>query len=255
MTKLSLRGITIVFTILLTVAPVFADDSNSDTTIDDKGQVTFVQGVDKVERKLSQTIPEAQTDVMEYPNDPGRHFELAALYSRTNYLEEALKEVKTAKNLILEQDDPKYINQTIQDFEKLTKEKPGNSLAWYRLALAYYLKGYALDKPKYAGKLKMTANDTPINYYNKAQKTFNKVLILNPHDIYARNYLGYLLYKNENKVLDGIKLWKESVAIEPNNNMGAYFLLADAYKKNGDFMNSLFYGAKALEIRSRIGSP
>lgn len=223
--------------------------------VDSQGEVTFTVGVDKIERKLAKTIPEAQTDVMEYPNDPGRHFELAALYSRTNYLEEALKEVKTARNLILEQDDPKYLRETIQAFEKLTKAKPGNSLGWYRLAMAYYLKAYALDNPKYAGKLRENGTDTAASYYAKAQKTFNKVLTLNPHDIYARNYLGYMLYKNQNKVPEGIKLWKESLAIESKNNMGAYFLLANAYKNNGDFVNSLIYGAKALEIRSRIGSP
>lgn len=216
-----------------------------------KEGVEFNQGIDQPHLDLITTIDAAKALVASYPNDPKSHFELAAVYSRTNYLEEALKEVKRARDLIIEQNDPGFVLQTIKTYEQYLKKAPNDQLILYRLGLINYLNGYALQKPKYAAIMKNAK--APSYYFGRAKTSFNKVLALDPNDQHTKNYLGYLYFENENNPAQAIKLWKESLKIESRDNMAAYFLLANAYKKSGDVLNSLLYGAKALEIKSRIG--
>jgi tetratricopeptide (TPR) repeat protein len=211
-------------------------------------------GTDVSAEGQTKGLGEAMAKVREFPNDPKAHFELAMLYSRSNYLMDALKEVKTARNLLIEQDDPAFITQTIANYEKQAKKNPKLLLSWYRLGLAYYLQGYALEKTKYGAKLQAAATQPPAFYYGKAKSNLQKALSINPRDTYTKNYLGYITFENDKNAPAAIQMWKESVSIEPKNNMAAYFLLANAYKKSGDFANSLIYGAKALEIQSRLGA-
>ena len=239
----------------LVAAPIkSAEEVSSDDSDKVDSSMLYRAGVDDTSaNSLSKGLGDAMDKAREFPNDPKAHFELAVLYSRSNYLLDALKEVKTARNLLVTQDDATFLQQTVQNYEKQAKKNPKSLMAWYRLGLAYYLEGYAIEKTKFGPKLKAFAPEPPAAYYNKSKNALQKALGINARDVYTKNYLGYIVFENDKNVPQAIKMWKESLAVDSNNNMAAYFLLANAYKKSGDFVNSLVYGAKALEIQSRLG--
>ncbi len=177
---------------------------------------------------------------------------MAAAYSRSPYLEKAFNHIKKVKNMLKAKKDFEFIDRTIADYEDLLAGDPENPVILYRLAMGYYLKAYTVEKYPHHYKDAASLGD-PKPFYEKAQKTMEKVIELNPKDIWARDYLGYLVSENGKDLTKGIPIWEESLKIDSENNPGAYLLLSQAYLKKGDLQNAVLYGAKGLEIKQRMG--
>jgi len=216
----------------LTGVPVWAIELKGGTS-----QETFL---------LTDDVDTAQAQVDKYPEDPEAYFLLAVAYSRTPYFEKAFQAAKKAKKLI-KQSPEGYakFDGKIGEYEKMRDANPDDTRVLYRLGFAYFMKGYALEK-----NYIKDSPDTPAKFYTLAEQHMRKVIALDPKDIWARNYLGYLLVDaDENANLDkAIALWEESLAMNAENP-GANFMLGQAYLKKGDLRKALQYGAKGLAAR------
>lgn len=201
--------------------------------------------------QLTDDIETAKAQLKKHPNDPEAHFLMAAAYSRSPYLEQAFKHIKTVKRLLKETKDFEFIDRTVVEYETLLKSNPSNSVVLYRLAMGYYFKGYSIEK--YPHHFKYGPTGTAAEYYKKAHDTINRVIQLNPKDTWARNYLGYLVSENGKDLTKAIAIWEESLAVDSKTNPGAYLLLSQAYLQRGDLQNALIYGAKGLEIKQAMG--
>lgn len=185
----------------------------------------------------------AQQQAMAYPDNPEAQFLLAVAYSRTSYLEKALKTVQKTKKIIKNSPEGyKTVDHLIDHYEDILTYRPNDPLVHYRLAFGYYLKGYGIEK-NYIKDSPEPAD----TFYNKAEATMRRTIELSPGDIWARNYLGFLMLerKPEENLTPAIQEWEASVNVE-SNNPGAFFLLAEAYLKQGNLRKALQYANQAL---------
>ena len=82
--------------------------------------------------------------------------------------------------------------------------------------------------------------------YDKAEKTFKKVIELNPKHAAALNYLGYMLADRGVRLDESLSLIQKAVDLDPNN--GAYLdSLGWAYFKLNRVNEAETYLKKALE--------
>lgn len=82
--------------------------------------------------------------------------------------------------------------------------------------------------------------------YDKAEKTFKKVIELNPKHAAALNYLGYMLADRGVRLQESLELIKKAVDLDPNN--GAYLdSLGWAYFKLNRMDEAETYLKKALD--------
>jgi len=96
--------------------------------------------------KATYDVDLARKQVAAYPNDPNAHFILAVALTRTNYVEEALREVKQSRRLAEAYGGPSYFDKTISTYEELLKNYPEENQVRYELAWAYYMKAYLVAK-------------------------------------------------------------------------------------------------------------
>lgn len=198
---------------------------------------------------LTNDISVAEAQAKAYPNNPEAHFLLAIAYSRSPYVEKAFQSAKQAKKIMKHSEEGyENLDAKLAEYESMLSYRVDDPLVLYRLGFGYFLKGYGIEK----GYIKDAAEkgETPEQYYLKAEETLRYLISKHPNDIWAMNYLGFLLVDiDEEKNLDeAITLWKESVAIE-DNNPGAYMLLGEAYLKKGDLKQGATYAAKGLKER------
>jgi tetratricopeptide (TPR) repeat protein len=82
--------------------------------------------------------------------------------------------------------------------------------------------------------------------YDKAEKTFKKVIELNPKHAAALNYLGYMLADRGVRLEESLSLIQKAVDLDPNN--GAYLdSLGWAYFKLNRVNEAETYLKKALD--------
>lgn len=195
---------------------------------------------------LTDDISIAEAQAKAYPDNPEAHFLLAIAYSRSPYVEKAFLSAKQAKK-VMKNSEEGYANldAKLAEYQDMLTYRVDDPLVLYRLGFAYFLKGYGIEK----GYIKNT-EEQPQTYYNKAEETLRYLISKYPDDIWAMNYLGFLLVDiDEEKNLDeAISLWKQSAAIE-DNNPGAYMLLGEAFLKKGDLKQGATYAAKGLKER------
>lgn len=201
--------------------------------------------------KLTDDIPTAKAQVAAHPDDPEAHFLLAVAYSRSPYLEQAFKEVKTVKNMLKVNKDFEFIDRTLVQYEDLYRNHPQDTVVMFRLAMGYYLKAYSLEK--YPHHYANAPVGTAPEFYEKAKTVLNQIITLNPNDIWSRNYLGVIVSENGKELPKAISIWEESLNIDTQHNPGAYLLLSQAYLKQGDLQKALTYGAKGLEVKQAMG--
>lgn len=211
----------------------------------------FSLNADEEALKLTDDIQVAEEQAAAHPNDPEANFLLAAAYSRSPYLDKAFNQIKKVKNILKAQKDFEFIDRKIGEYETLLSGKPNDPVILYRLAFAYYFKGYGMEK--YPHHFKNAPTGNMADFYQKAQDTMRKVITVTPKDTWARNYLGYFVSDNGKDLSKAISIWQESLAINRDQNPGAYLLLSQAYLKQGDLQNAMIYGAKGLEVQQTMG--
>ena len=195
---------------------------------------------------LTDDVATAEAQAQSYPNNPEAHYLLAIAYSRTPYLEKAYQAFRKAKKL-MKKSEAGYagINDKIAEYEAMLAYRPEDPLVLYRLAFGYYTKGYGIEHDYI-----QNTPETPQSYYEKAETTLRRLIAVDPQDVWARNYLGFLLVDiDEKKHLDeAIRLWEESLAVK-KDNPGAYMLLGEAYMRKGNLRKAVEYGAQGLHSR------
>ncbi len=203
-------------------------------------------GISADDLVLTDDISVAEAQAKAYPNNPEAHFLLAIAYTRTPYLEKAYHAFRRAKKLMKHSEGGyKNLDQKIQEYEAMTLYRADDPLVLYRLAFGYFTKGYGIQEDYI-----QNTDEQPEIYYQKAEETLRRLIAVHPDDIWARNYLGFLLINmNEDQHLsEAIRLWEESITVDPKNP-GAYILLGEAYLKQGNLKKAVEYGAKGLESR------
>lgn len=88
------------------------------------------------------TLAKKQADA--YPDSPEARFILAVALTRTSHVEDALKEVRTARKLAEAKGGTTYFDQMILTYEDMLKNYPNENRVRYGLAWAYYMKAYLL---------------------------------------------------------------------------------------------------------------
>lgn len=89
-------------------------------------------------------IAKAQVD--SNPDSPEAHFVYAVALTRTSQVEEALKEIRTARKLSSAKGGAVYFDQMIGEYEEMLKNYPEDNQIRYHLAWAYYMKAYVLAR-------------------------------------------------------------------------------------------------------------
>jgi tetratricopeptide (TPR) repeat protein len=84
----------------------------------------------------------ARAQVNTYPNNAEAAFILAVALTKTPYVEEALTEVKRAKQLAKATGDPNYFDKMIDTYEQMLTYTADDNRIRYGLAWAYYMKAY-----------------------------------------------------------------------------------------------------------------
>ncbi|MBU6427905.1 MAG: tetratricopeptide repeat protein [Cyanobacteria bacterium REEB65] len=161
------------------------------------------------------------------PQDPDAHFNLAMAYARTPDLEKGWDELQVVKKL-----DPAYADKVIARFEPLAAANPNNIEVLFRLAFAYYFKGYQVNDPVYKAK---------------AKSAFEAILAVDPKYVWALDYLAYLTYNAGD--LDGaLALARRATAADPDNAV-AHFLLGEGLFKERQPLAAALEMAHAMQLR------
>lgn len=168
--------------------------------------------------------------VQKDPSNPVPHFELAMGLARTSHIEQGWKELKKVNAM-----DPTFVDQVIAQYEPLVQQNGSNIEARFRLAFGYYFKG--VNDPA------EQAADT-----QKARDQFKAILALDPHYVWAYNYLGYL-DASSGDIPSAVGDWKTAIQEDPNNAV-AHFLLGQAYYKQGQMGDAVTELATAMKLKS-----
>ncbi len=101
-------------------------------------------GTDTQDLVPTDDVDLAKKQVDAYPDSPEARFILAVALTRTSRVEEALKEVRTARKLAEAKGGTTYFDQMILTYEDMLKNYPNENRVRYGLAWAYYMKAYLL---------------------------------------------------------------------------------------------------------------
>ncbi|MBT6121381.1 hypothetical protein HOH45_07965 [bacterium] len=140
------------------------------------------------------------------PTDNTR-FDLAMAYAYTGQIIKGWK--------LLKKVSPEYAEVVVDMQSKLVKQEPEDWKHHFKLAFGQFFKG---DK-------------------EIAQKSFLKVLELDPKNVWAMGY--YALLEGEKGENSSAITWcKKALEIEPNAT-GIHFLKAEGHRRQGDFMKAI----------------
>lgn len=105
--------------------------------------------------KVTNDSKVAKAQVDSNPDSPEAHFVYAVSLTRTSQVEEALKEIRTARKLSSLKGGAVYFDQMIGEYEEMLKNYPEDNQIRYHLAWAYYMKAYVLAR--YSKQVKQAA--------------------------------------------------------------------------------------------------
>lgn len=88
----------------------------------------------------------AKEQVDAYADSPEAHFIYAVALTRTSRVEDALREVRTARRLAMAKGGYSYFDSMIKSYEELLANVPDDNRIRYGLAWAYYMKAYLLTR-------------------------------------------------------------------------------------------------------------
>jgi len=87
-------------------------------------------------------INNAAQQAQQYPNSSEAAFIHAVALTRTSQVEQALKEVRRARNLAQASGNPDYFDSAVSQFEYNLQDDPNNICIRYSLGWAYYMQAY-----------------------------------------------------------------------------------------------------------------
>ncbi len=232
------------------------------------GQRLFV-GTDTEDLVATYDVDLARKQVAAYPDSPEARFILAVALSRTSYVEEALKEVRTARHLAEAKGDPSYFDHMISVYEGLLTNYPEVNEVHYGLAWAYYMKAYLvnhyhqrqicgaktpnqLEKVVLPDQRVTTSSSSQADakpYYEAALKHLDILLSQDPSDIWARVYRAFLQAEYTGNLDEAINTWQNCKIMAPDNP-ASYFFLGEAYLKKGNLKECLNNIAQAVALRA-----
>ncbi len=111
-----------------------------------KPGMEFSIGAANEQIKVTNDAKLAREQVSNSPDSPEAHFVLAVALTRTSQVEEALKEIRTARKLSQQKGGAVYFDQMIGEYEDMLKSYPEDNQIRYHLAWAYYMKAYVLAR-------------------------------------------------------------------------------------------------------------
>jgi tetratricopeptide (TPR) repeat protein len=252
MFTLTLLCLTVLLSFIQLSPPAFAAASPRQMT-PPKAVIKPVElGTERQALNLTDDIPTAETQAAAHPTDPEAQFLLAVAYSRSPYIEKALQVLQRTKRLIKNrQDRLATVDHLIREYEQALTARPTDTRILYRLAFGYYLKGMGLKKYQNVPATEQLA------WIHQAETTMQKVIALDASDIWARNYLGFVLAEEGTDtarpelVKQAEHIWNESLVINPVNP-GAYWLLAQLYIKQGNLLKAAQFAEKGIVARQQI---
>ncbi len=87
-------------------------------------------------------LAQAAQQAQQYPTSPEAAFIYAVALTRTSQVEQALKEVRRARNLAQATGDPDYFNRAVGQYELTLQDEPNNNCIRYGLGWGYYMQAY-----------------------------------------------------------------------------------------------------------------
>ncbi|CAN5152434.1 hypothetical protein BH11CYA1_BH11CYA1_16820 [soil metagenome] len=87
-------------------------------------------------------LAQASQQAKQYPNSPEAAFIYAVALTRTSQVEQALKEVRRARNLAQATGDPDYFSRAVGQYELTLQDEPNNNCIRYGLGWGYYMQAY-----------------------------------------------------------------------------------------------------------------
>lgn len=87
-------------------------------------------------------LAQAAQQAKQYPTSPEAAFIYAVALTRTSQVEQALKEVRRARNLAQATGDPDYFNRAVGQYELTLQDEPDNNCIRYGLGWGYYMQAY-----------------------------------------------------------------------------------------------------------------
>jgi len=87
-------------------------------------------------------LTQAAKQAQQYPTSPEAAFIYAVALTRTSQVEQALKEVRRARNLAQATGDPDYFNRAVGQYELTLQDEPNNLCIRYGLGWGYYMQAY-----------------------------------------------------------------------------------------------------------------
>ena len=87
-------------------------------------------------------LAQAAQQARQYPTSPEAAFIYAVALTRTSQVEQALKEVRRARNLAQATGDPDYFNRAVGQYELTLQDEPNNNCIRYGLGWGYYMQAY-----------------------------------------------------------------------------------------------------------------
>lgn len=201
----------------------------------------------------------AKTQVSNFVDNPEAHFILGVALTRNNDIENAFKEMHTARKLAANQGGLGYFDKVINEYENMLIINPQNNSVRYSLAWAFYMKAYILKKAGKESKLLTSNQDKwekslahesqdPEYYYKKCQEKLQDIINLDPRDTCSKIYNTYLEANITGNFNQAIKSWNEISNAYPDNP-APYFFLGEVYLKQGNVKLSLQNISKAIALR------
>jgi cytochrome c-type biogenesis protein CcmH/NrfG len=201
---------------------------------------------------ITNDLATAEAQAAAYPDNPEAQFLLAIAYSRSPYLEKALKTLQRTKKLVKHSPEGyATLDRLMGEYEAMRTYRAEDPLIHYRLAFGYYLKAYGLQKHYIPTEKEPDGEQAIARYLDQAEASMRRVVALDPGDIWARNYLGFLLAerKPQENMAEAIRIWEGSVAVSADNP-GAYLLLGQAYLKQGNLKEAVKMANQGLAAKA-----
>jgi tetratricopeptide (TPR) repeat protein len=236
---------------LLSLMPLalFAETQKSPSSLNPEISVPPVKVIELDTQQEALNITDdiglAEAQVKAYPESPEAQLLLSIAYSRSpQHFEKAIRGLQRTKRLIKRSPEGYgTIEKLLTNYEEMLTYRPDDPKILYRLAFGYYLKGYLIEN-----RYLQTPSESPEPLYDQAEVTMRRVFELEPTDIWARNYLGYLLVerKGEENLDQAIGLWEDSLKVSADNP-GASLMLGEAYLKKGNLKKAMKYATKGFQ--------
>ena len=216
---------------------------------------------------LTDDLNVARAQVGKYPENPEAHFNLAIALTRTSLIEEAIKELRRTKLLLRKDENKDLVDKKIKEYKEIISAASDPVLVnnvRYRLAFCHYLNAYLLSKKlkkkeedKSSKKnlleeqqLTLTNKDPAIKEnLDSSVNNFKELLSINPNDVWAKIYYGFILAEQFDETNKATELWIEASKTDPNNP-APHFFLGELHIKDGNLKDGLKEISQAILLRS-----